>query len=176
MHTRELIHTALMVALCVALGYLMAGVPNVELISAAIFACGALSGVRRGALVGLLAELIYAGMNPYGISPPPLFLAQLCGMAAIGAAGGTLRRVDASRAWAAQVLFAGSSGFLLTLFYDLLTNSAIYVTVRESSSWAAVVLAGLSFPFPLAHPLGNSVGFALLVPAVRRAVPHRSVA
>ena len=40
--TRLLVRTALWIAMCVALGYLMAGVPNIELISAAVFTCGAL--------------------------------------------------------------------------------------------------------------------------------------
>ena len=95
MDTRELIHTALLVAVCVALGYLMAAVPNVELISVAIFTAGTLKGVRRGALIGALAEGIYAGVNPYGVSPLPLLVSQILGMSVLGAAGGVFARQPA---------------------------------------------------------------------------------
>jgi hypothetical protein len=165
---------ALLVALCAALGYLLAGVPNVELVSVAIFTSGALEGPRRGAVIGLLAEGLYAGLNPNGVSPPPLYLAQVTSMAAIGAAGGSvgplLRRCRA----VAQAIAAALSGLGLTLAYDVLTNSAIWLAARESASWLAIIVGGLSFPFPLAHALGNTAVFALLVPAVLGAVRRRS--
>ncbi|UCE02443.1 MAG: hypothetical protein JSW67_14555 [Candidatus Latescibacterota bacterium] len=176
METRDLIQTSLLVALCVALGYLMIFVPNLELISAAIFTAGVLTGVRRGVVIGLLAETIYAGFNPMGASAPPLFLAQVVAMAIVGGAGGVFAAVVRTQSWPRQALLAGISGLLLTLFYDVLTNSAVYLSVRESSSWAAVVIGGLSFPFPLAHALGNAVGFALIVPAVRRSLERWSLA
>jgi len=170
MDTRDLIQTALLVAVCVAMGYLLAVVPNVELVSACIFTAGALKGVRRGALVGGLAELLYAGLNPYGVAPLPLLVSQILGMMVIGAAGGLFgnwaRRLSAVQ----QAWLAGVCGFGLTLLYDVLTNSAGYLMVRESTPYLAYLLAGLSFPFPLAHALGNAAGFALLAPSVRRAL------
>ena len=168
MGTDELARTALMVALCAAIGYLLAGVPNVELISAAVFTCGALSGVRRGALVGLLAEGIYAGVNPNGVSPPPLYAAQILAFALIGAAGGALHRVLPRLPLVLQAVLAGGCGFVLALVYDLFTNSAVYLLFRSTSSWAATLAGGLTFPFPLAHELGDALGFALVVPAVCR--------
>ena len=176
MDTRELVQTALLVAACVAVGYLLAAVPNVELISACIFTAGVLKGVRRGAVVGGLAELIYAGFNPYGVAPLPLLGAQVLGMTLIGATGGifgacTRRSHAVPQAWLAGVL-----GFVLTLVFDVLTNTAGYLMARESTPLVAYVLAGLSFPFPLAHALTNAAGFALLVPSVRRALRRRSPA
>ena len=169
MDTRELIHTALLVAVCVALGYVLAAVPNVELISAAIFTAGVLKGVRRGALVGGLAELIYAGLNPYGFAPLPLLVSQVLGMTGIGAAGGVFARHPARLSAVQQAVLAGACGFVLTLFYDVLTNSAGYLLVRESAPYVGYLVAGLSFPFPLAHAAGNVASFALVVPGVRRA-------
>jgi hypothetical protein len=176
MQTRELVHIALLVALCAAVGYVMSGVPNVELISAAIFTSGTLQGVRRGAVIGAMAELIYAGFNPYGVSPLPLYAAQVAGMGLIGAAGGAVSPLFARQPRPLQVLLAGTAGLVLTLLYDVLTNSAIYLGARESSTWMAVVVGGLSFPFPLAHVIGNTVGFALVTPAVRSALLRRSPA
>ena len=176
MQTRELVHIALLVAVCAAVGYAMSGVPNVELISAAIFTSGTLQGVRRGALIGAMAELIYAGFNPYGVSPLPLYAAQVAGMGIIGAAGGAVSPLLARQSRPLQVLLAGTAGLVLTLLYDVLTNSAVYLGARESSSWMAVVVGGLSFPFPLAHAIGNTIGFALVTPAVRSALLRRSPA
>ena len=84
METRELVQTALLVAVSVAVGYLLAPVPNFELISACIFTAGVLQGVRRGAVVGALAELLYSSLNPYGAAPLPLLVSQVLGMTAIG--------------------------------------------------------------------------------------------
>jgi len=176
MQTRDLVHIALLIALCAALGYLMAFVPNVELISAAVFASGSLQGVRRGAVIGAGAELIYAGFNPYGVSPPPLYAAQVIGMSAVGAGGGGLRRALAACPWPLQAALAGGSGFVLTLLYDVLTNTAIWLGARESSNWMAVVAMGLCFPFPLAHVIANTVSFAVVTPAVRSALLRRSPA
>ena len=167
--TRDLVRTALLAAACAAVGYLLAAVPNVELISAAVFTSGALVGVRRGALVGGVAEAIYAGINPNGVSQPVLYVAQVLGFVALGAAGGALGPLLRRGPLALQTCLAAASGFLLTLAYDVLTNAAVWVTVRENASLVAIEFAGLSFPFPLAHALGNTLGFALVVPAVLRA-------
>ncbi len=172
--THLLVRTALLAALCAALGYALAGVPNVELISAAVFTSGALVGPRRGALVGALAETVFAGFNPNGVSPPPLYAAQVLGFMLYGAAGGWLGAGVRRGPWALRVLVAAVTGFALTLGFDVLTNTAVWFTVRESSTLAAVVLGGLAFPFPLAHALFNTVGFALVVPATLRAVERRS--
>lgn len=175
METRELIQTALLIALCVALGYLMAGVPNVELISAAIFTAGLLVGVRRGALVGAVAEALYAGINPYGVSAPPLLVAQILAMMLIGSVGGALRGIWVHLDWRLQSAVAAVAGFVLTLVFDVLTNSAVYLSLRETTTWAAVVVGGLMFPFPFAHALGNTLAFALVAPSVSAAVARRSV-
>jgi hypothetical protein len=167
--TRDLVRTALLAAACAATGYLLAGIPNVELISAAVFTSGALVGIRHGAVVGGVAEAIYAGLNPNGLSQPVLFAAQVLGFVLLGAAGGVAKPLLRRAPIWLQTLLAAASGFVLTLAYDVLTNAAVWVTVRETASLAAIELAGLSFPFPLAHVLGNTLGFALVVPAVVRA-------
>jgi hypothetical protein len=174
--TLDRVRTALLAALCAAVGYLLAGVPNVELISAAVFTCGVLRGVARGALIGLIAETIFAGFNPNGVSPPPLLVAQIAGFALIGAAGGAVRPVLDRLTQAGKALVAAACGLGLTLVYDVLTNFAVWLTVRETASLAAIVLGGLSFPFPLAHAGLNTVGFGLVVPAVLGAVRRRSAA
>jgi len=174
MHTRQLIETALFTALCVSLGYMLAGVPNLEILSACVFTSGVLLGPRRGSVVGGLAELLYAGLNPYGLAPLPLLVAQVFAMAVIGASGGLFLRSATRHSWKLQASLAGLSGFALTLFFDLLTNAAGFLLVRESAPFVPYMIAGLSFPFPLAHALSNAVSFAIVVPAVRRATQQWS--
>jgi uncharacterized membrane protein len=169
MPTRQLLQTALFTALCVSLGYLLAGVPNVEILSASVFTSGVLLGPRRGGIVGALAELLYAGLNPYGLAPLPLLLAQVLAMAAIGGSGGVFARLAARRPWRLEVALAALVGFVLTLFFDVLTNAAGFLMVRESARFVPYMVAGLSFPFPLAHSLSNAASFAIVVPAVHRA-------
>jgi hypothetical protein len=171
--TRDLARTALLAGLCAALGYALAGVPNVELLTAAVWTCGLLEGPRRGARIGFVAEALFAGLNPMGITPPPLYAAQVLGMTGVGAAGGAWAPLFRRCGVAAQAGLAAASGFWLTLVWDVLTNLAVWVTVRESASPWALVAGGLSFPFPLAHALGNTLGFALVAPAVWRAVRRR---
>ena len=172
MQTRDLIQTALMVALCVAIGYLMIPIPNVELLSAAVFVSGVLRGGRRGALVGGLTMVLFGSINPMGVSPPPMFVAQLLGMTLVGASGGLLRKVQAPGRLA---LLSSIAGFLLTVLHSVIVDTGGWVAFRESTSWWAMVLGGLNFPFPLARPLINTVSFGLVVPAVVGALAGRRV-
>jgi len=168
--TQAIVRTALLAALCAALGYALVGVPNVELVSAAVFASGVLAGVRRGAVVGALAEAIFAGFNPMGVSAPPLYAAQVVCFAGLGAAGGASRPLVARGPMWSRVAAAAACGLVLTVVYDIVTGVAVWVTVREQATLAAVVVGGLAFPFPLAHALANTLAFAAVVPAVSRAL------
>ena len=174
--TLDRVRTALLAALCASIGYALATVPNIELISTAVFVCGAHLGVRRGAVIGLLAEGIYAGVNPNGISPPPLYAAQVLGFGLVGAGGGVMRPVLGRAPIGLQAALAAGCGFALTLAYDVLTGVAVWFMAREGASLAAIVLGGLSFPFPLAHAGFNTLAFAVAVPAVLRAIRRRGAA
>jgi len=174
--TLDLVRTALLAALCAAVGYLLAGIPNVELISTATFVCGALCGVRRGAVIGLLGGGIFAGLNPNGLSPPPLYAAQVTGFVLLGAGGGAMGPILGRAGLGLQAVVAAACGFALTLVYDVLTNVAVWLMAREGASLIAVIVGGLSFPLPLLHVGVNTLAFGLVVPAVLRAVRRRSAA
>lgn len=174
--TLDRVRIALLAALCASIGYLLAGVPNIELISAAIFVCGALRGVRRGAVIGLLGGGIFAGINPNGVSPPPLLVSQVTGFALLGAGGGVMGPMLGRAGIGLQAVLSAACGLGLTLVYDVLTNVAVWLMAREGASLLAVVVGGLSFPFPLAHAGVNTVAFGVVVPSVLRAVRRRSAA
>lgn len=173
MKTRDLVETALMVALCVAIGYLMIPIPNIELLSASVFTCGVLRGGRRGALVGGLTMVLFGTLNPMGVSPPPMFVAQILGMSLLGASGGMLGTVRSTTRLAVS---SGVAGFVLTILNSLLVDTGGWIAFRESTSLPAMLLGGLSFPFPLARPLFNVVSFAVVVPAVVGALSRRRAA
>ena len=80
---RVTVRIALFAAMTAALGFLLAPIPNVELVTFCLFAGGSLLGARGGSAAALLAVALYFGLNPYGSSLafPTLFLAQ--GLAAI---------------------------------------------------------------------------------------------
>ena len=74
-----------------------------------------------------------------------------------------------------QAVLAGAAGFLLTVLYDVLTNSAVWLMFRGKSAYVATLVGGMSFPFPLAHALGNTLTCAVLAPAVCRVWRRRWV-
>jgi hypothetical protein len=140
------------------------------LISAATFAGGAVLGWRRGALAGAVAEAIFAGFNPMGVSPPPLFVSQVACFAGLGAVGGWASGLLRSGPVWSRVVLAAGFGFVLTVAYDVATAVTTWVSVREQATLGAIVVGSLTFPFPLAHALGNSIAFAVVVPPVVRAI------
>ena len=61
-------------AMIVVVGYAFIYVPNVEILLATAFLAGMILGPKRGALVGGVGELIYAVINPYGVSAISLLI------------------------------------------------------------------------------------------------------
>jgi hypothetical protein len=166
---RDVIRTALFVALSVALGFLLAAVPNVELMSLSVFLSGVFCGARIGGLVGVLSESFFSLLNPLGPALPPLFVAQLAGFALIGFAGGLLGpRLTRGRAGA--VVVAAVAGFVLTLVYDTLTNVATALIAlgpgKLGEGLGGVFIAGALFM--VIHTGVNTAVFAAAVMPVIR--------
>ncbi|MDP6418142.1 MAG: hypothetical protein QF492_05190 [Candidatus Krumholzibacteria bacterium] len=78
MTLRQTVRISLFASLSAALGFLLAPVPNVELLTFSLFVSGYALGLRSGAVAGLLAVALYYGLNPYGSSLvfPLLFACQ----------------------------------------------------------------------------------------------------
>jgi len=171
MSSRSVATVGMLAALVAALGFLLAGVPNVELMTLGTFVSGALLGPPRGATVGGAAMVIYSLLNPYGPAPPPTFAMQVVGCAGIGAAGGVLGRLSRTAGLgAAGSLAAGAVvGFLLTLVYDLLTNLG---TAWSTGMDIGPVLAG-GLAFGLWHMAWNAVFFAVAGPPLLAALRRR---
>lgn len=166
---RKVILVALFIALSVVLGYLLAEIPNVELMTLSVFLSGVFLGTAAGAVVGAVSILFYSVFNPYGAALPPLVVAQLAGFVIIGVFGGLLASA-VRRANAAAVVISAAAGFILTLIYDVLTTAATAVIAlgvgNVFSGFAGVFLAGSVFV--AIHALSNTAIFTIaVVPIVK---------
>src|SRR5437867_9351649 len=91
MSSRRLSYAALMVAAGLT-GVYAEPIPNFEVLTLVVFSSGVLLGTRDGTLVGVLSELIFSLLNPYGAAHPLVTLSQVTGVALAGAAGGLAGR------------------------------------------------------------------------------------
>lgn len=164
---RRIILAALFIALGVALGRLMAGIPNVELMTLAVFLGGAFCGMGLGAAIGALVVLAHSLLNPLGPAPPQLLAAQIIGYAVTGFAGGaigTRKRFAGSRA---PIVFA-AAGLTLTLIYDVLTTLATAIVALGARGFAAGLwgIAAAGLPYAAIHIGVNTALFAAAAPPV----------
>jgi uncharacterized membrane protein len=163
--------TAIFAALAAALGFLLIGVPNVELLTFTVFAAGVVLGRLRGALVGLLAMALYSGANPYGsgIAIPTLFVAQIGASSVAGFVGGVAsplwRSEGSGPDWLPRALVCALIGFGLTLVYQAAVILGISAMSPEFRTGAIAVVVSNAF-FSFVHVVSNTVIFAVLGPAV----------
>ena len=167
--------TAVLVALSVALGLLLVGVPNVELLTFTIFVSGAVLGRWRGAAVGALAMGIFSGVNPYGsgLGFPPLFVAQVIAAALTGLVGGATTRLwDANGPGqgrfplgVARTATAGAIGFALAAIYQGVVILGIAIASPEFRTGVFAAIVSNAF-FSIVHVVSNTIIFAVLAPVV----------
>jgi hypothetical protein len=157
MSPRRLSYAALMVAAGLT-GVYAETIPNFEVLTLVVFTSGVLLGVRDGALVGAITELIYSLLNPYGVAHPLVTAAQVSGMALSGLSGGIAARAGlAERDVRARAWMLGALGAGITLFFDLITNAAGGVVYGQMR----ITLIG-GIPFALWHMGTNVVLFAVI--------------
>ena len=155
--------TAILIALAVAIGILLAAVPNVEGISVVSFFSGYLTGWRSGGVIGGTAMLLLSVLNPLGPAPPPVLAAQVLGMALVGAAG---RLLGGPGGRVRLELRAMALGAILTLVYDGLTNFGVAVSIGKARDPLVVMLAGA--PFAAIHVVSNTMIFGATAAVVGR--------
>lgn len=153
---------ALLVALGIALGRLMAGVPNVELVTLTVFLGGALCGVAGGASIGASVGILHSMFNPLGPAPLPLLAAQVFSFSIVGVVGAAFASKSIVSRSKGALLFA-IAGFLLTLFYDATTTLATAIIVLDGRwySTGLLAVAASSVPFAAVHIFSNTLLFAL---------------
>jgi len=156
---------AAFVAVGVALGYLLAPVPNVELVTATCFCAGYLLGPGPGVLCSMLMEALFAGFHPMGSSVGLTLVAQCLGMGGAGLLGALCSLLSRrANKWVRTALIT-LFGIMATLWFDLLTNLAFPVAAGFTfeQTMASFVLA---VPFAAIHVGSNALVFLLIVSPV----------
>lgn len=175
METRHLTLGGMFIALAVGLSYVLASFPNIELMLATVFVAGGMLGWRLGLTTGLLAETLFSTLNPYGMAPLPVLLAQVFSVGLAGMAGGWCRPLAAVKRPILRHLFFGAIGFGLTLIFDLMTTLGTAFLMGWSMERFLALMA-VGSPFYLTHWVSNVLIFALLVPALLRRAGDTSTA
>ena len=164
---RQPVLLGLFTGTAVGVGYLLAGVPNVELMTLVIALAGVVLGWWGGFMAGVLAASIFSLGSPYGLPHPVLLLAQAVGLGLAGAVGSwssaPLARALSNGQRTLAVALAAATGLTATICYDLLTNLAIIVTFDLEP---LVVLTG-AVPFFLVHTGVNTAAFSILLPVLQ---------
>ena len=105
--TRRATLAGLLVALIVAAGYSLAGVPNVELVTLLVFVSGFLLGPRLGLAVGATSWGLYSLLNPMGAAVPPVLAVRSQSSSSITACTNSLvTRTELFEFWPATVAYA----------------------------------------------------------------------
>ncbi|KAA0224440.1 hypothetical protein KJ068_27050 [bacterium] len=162
---RQLILTAIFIALAIAGGLTLFAFPGVEVVTATVFLAGFMLGVMRGFIAGVIAEFLYTLFNPLGPAAPPLMIAQIAGMALSGLAGGFTAKSFTKRFPPIPVFTA--LGIFLTLFFDLATTLAFGLTIKQTFSGFLAALT-IGAPIYLTHLATNTLIFSVLVPILAR--------
>ncbi len=146
-------------AAVVAVGYLLALIPNVEGVTLTIALAGATLGARSGFAVGLIGETLYSLFNPWGPPGFILLLAQAFSMASIGWMSGLIAPIMTSNRIYTRVGW-GLFGLLASLWFDLWTTASFPLLAgMEGVSMATVLIAGL--PFALTKGVVDTILFAV---------------
>ena len=176
---KAIVLTGLCSGASAAVGFVLIAVPNIEMITAAVFLSGMLLGRLRGMIVGITAEFIFAGLNPMGMSFPPLMAAQVASMALTGFAGGIISPLVRAARPVTKALILGAAGFILTLNYDIWTTLSFPLSAGFDRVQTLTTLK-LGIPFAILHLAGNIIIFALALPLayanLRRLVPAMAAA
>ena len=175
---RKITYSAIFIAIIVGVGYALAFVPNVELVTALIFLSGVLMGWKSGLIIGGLGEFLFSALNPLGsgLIFPPMLIAQVLAMVIIGGVGRLCGNFVLS--WQPRLrnfIAIGLLGGLLTIFYDICVSIAY--PLSAGFNWRGLVTtlaAGLVFS--IIHIIVNLIVFLFLVPVtaqrIARAIPY----
>jgi len=166
----KIVFAGIYTALIVGLGFALAAVPNIELVTVLIFFAGALMGFSWGVAVALLGEGLFSVLNPIGsgLVFPPLLIAQLLAMGLVAIAGAIVGRWPGAvtEQWFSRLIL-GITGSLLTLIYDMLTSAAFpLVSGFNRAETIAAIVGGIAFS--VVHIISNGLIFALFVPVFFR--------
>lgn len=170
LHVRDLAKIGGLLAAAFVLKMPVIGLPNVEPFTLVYFFVGFRYGIFWGGAVAAIGEFLYSTLNPFGAALPPVMVAQVVGMAVAGVTGGLAARFDPFRVFTAPRRWGlVLTAVIITIFYDVLTNLAMFWTLGNLWVW---LVAGV--PFSALHIVSNSLLFAFAFPVLGKIVPART--
>ena len=143
--TRRALLASLLIALTVAAGQALAGIPNVELVTFLVFISGYLLGARLGAVIGACAMGAHSLFNVMGAVVAPMWVAQIIVYAGVGISGGLLGHLILSRGRSVSGVLAALVGALLAFVYQIIINVVAYFTFTSETSMVAFIWGGVVF-------------------------------
>jgi len=154
-------------AFCVVVGFLLAPIPNIELLTLSVFLGGYFFGMGFGCLIGAVAMFVFSAFNPWGsgLAFPPLLVSQVVSYGIIGFIGGVVRRLFLKRDVPA-VVFGFIGGVLSSFYYLVVTISTASIVGFSLKQTGIAYLSSISFSL-----LGigiNIILFALFAPILIR--------
>ncbi len=155
-----------MTALALIGNYALVLVPNVELGSTVLFVTAYIFGLLMGAWCTLLMSFIFAMFNPWGGFIPQIWVTQLIGWLFIVTVASLLGRIarNKNEDYDARSLLV--IGFLLTVFFDLITN--LGYALAFSIPYFLTLITGA--PFMAVHAGSNAILFSQVVPRITNVI------
>jgi hypothetical protein len=170
MKTRDLALVAAFSALAVASDFALTDVPNVKLVDPIVFSVAFVFGLEMGMYVGVLSEVIWGTLSPYGFGGYiiPFLVAGEVLYALAGWAASRAWRSESSPPLAARNLYMGAVLALCAFVWDLETQMGTALL----SFWPSLTLQKLlateaaGLPFMLAHEVSDLATGAVLAPLI----------
>ena len=169
MKTKEVAVVAAFTALAVASDFVLADLPNVKLVDPIVFSVAFVFGIEMGVYVGVLSELIWGVLSPYGFGGyiiPFLVGGELL-YALAGWAASKLWKEDRALL-SARNLYMGAVLALCAFAWDLETQAGTAII----AFWPALTVQRLAatevvgIPFMVAHELADLVTGAVVAPLI----------
>jgi hypothetical protein len=169
MKTKDLALVSAFTALAVASDFALTDLPNVKLVDPIVFSVAFVFGLELGVYVGVLSEVIWGTLSPYGFGGYiiPFLVAGEIMYALAGWAASKVWRGESSRLSMRNFYF-GAVLALCAFLWDFETNAGTALLV----SWPSLTLQILAFyevqgiPFALAHEVSDLFTGAILVPLI----------
>jgi hypothetical protein len=167
MRTREIAVVAGFTALAVASDFALADLPNVKLVDPIVFSVAFIFGLEMGVYVGVLSEVIWGTLSPYGFGGYiiPFLVAGEVLYALAGWGAAKVWKGESSRI-SARNFYVGAILAICAFLWDLETNAGTALLIYWPSPTLQNLLGveAVGIPFMVAHELGDLAAGVVLVP------------
>jgi len=159
--------TAIMSALALVGNYIVVLIPNVELGSGVLFVTSFLFGLHMAVWCVFVVSIIYAFVNPWGPFFPAIWFTQLIGWIFLVIAGAIMGKNREIASWSRnKIIELSIVGFIVTLFFDLITTAGYAWTF--SIPYMIAIVTGL--PFFIIHIVSNIIIFPAIIPSLDKSM------